>query len=31
MTPERQTTIVRIMALLVGVALFGLWYWGTYG
>jgi len=31
MTPERQTTIVRIMALLVGAALFGMWFWGTYG
>jgi hypothetical protein len=31
MTPERQKTIVRILALLFGVALFGMWFWGTYG
>jgi len=28
MTPERQKTIVRILALLFGAALFGMWFWG---
>jgi hypothetical protein len=31
MTPERQKTIVRILALLFGAAVFGMWFWGTYG